>query len=75
MGRGAAPLTVDDYDNPETIRFKKYATGPQLILRGTGIETGRTPKETVWARGKARLYRYRDPRERGTLSPSCSSTR
>jgi polyhydroxyalkanoate synthase len=56
-GRSATPLGVHDYDNPETIRFKKYATGLQLILQGTGIETGRTPKEVVWTRGKARLYR------------------
>jgi hypothetical protein len=26
-GRSATLLGVDDYDNPETIRFKKYATG------------------------------------------------
>ena len=63
-GRTATPLAVDDYDNPETIRFKKYATGLQLILQGTGIETGQTPKETVWARGKAKLYRYRPQKKR-----------
>jgi polyhydroxyalkanoate synthase len=56
-GRSATLLGVDDYDKPETIRFKKYATGLQLILQGTGIETGQTPKEIVWAKDKARLYR------------------
>ena len=25
---------------------------------GTGIETGRTPREVVWEKGKTRLYRY-----------------
>jgi polyhydroxyalkanoate synthase len=58
IGRSATLLGVDDYDNPETIRFKKYATGLHLILHGTGIETGQTPKENVWAKDKARLYRY-----------------
>jgi polyhydroxyalkanoate synthase subunit PhaC len=56
-GRSATPLGVHDYDNPETIRFKKYATVLQLILQGTGIETGKTPKEVVWKGGKVRLYR------------------
>ena len=52
-GRSAALLGVHDYDNPETIRFKKYATGLQLVLQGTGIETGQTPREVVWRRGKS----------------------
>ena len=56
--RSATQLGVDDYDNPESIRFKKYAAGLQLVLHETGIETGPTPREAVWARGKARLYRY-----------------
>jgi polyhydroxyalkanoate synthase len=63
-GQSATLLALGDYDNPETIRFKKYATGLQLILRGTGIETGQTPRETVWTRGKARLYHYRPERKR-----------
>ena len=29
-----------------------------MVLQETGIETGQTPRETVWTRGKARLYRY-----------------
>jgi polyhydroxyalkanoate synthase len=56
--KSAMPLGVDDYDNPETIRFKKYATGLQLLSEGYGIKTGQTPKEVVWAKGKAKLYRY-----------------
>ena len=63
-GRSATPLAVGDYDNPETIRFKKYATGLQLILQGTGIETGQTPREMVWAKGKARLYHYKPERQK-----------
>ena len=38
--------------------MRKYATGAHLALRGTGVETGRTLREVVWRRGKARVYRY-----------------
>ena len=55
---GFAPFAVNAYDNPETIRMRKYVTGAHFVLRGTEIETGRTPKEVVWEKGKARLYRY-----------------
>jgi pimeloyl-ACP methyl ester carboxylesterase len=57
-GRSATPFGVESYDNPETIRFKKYATGLQLTLQGAGIETGQTPREVVWAKDKARLDFY-----------------
>ncbi len=49
---------ISRYDNPETIRLRKYATGTPLALEGAGVEPGRTPKETVWSKNKARLYRY-----------------
>jgi polyhydroxyalkanoate synthase len=49
---------ISRYDNPETIRLRKYATGTPLALEGAGAEPGRTPKETVWTKNKARLYRY-----------------
>jgi hypothetical protein len=26
------PLGVEDHDNPETVRLKKYATGAHLLL-------------------------------------------
>jgi polyhydroxyalkanoate synthase subunit PhaC len=52
------PFGVDGYDNPETVRFRKYATGAHIVLQGTAVETGQTPKEVVWEKGKARLYRY-----------------
>ena len=55
---GFAPFAVSAYDNPETIRLRKYVTGAHFVLRGTGVETGRTPREIVWEKGKARLYRY-----------------
>jgi polyhydroxyalkanoate synthase len=61
-GRSATLFGVDSYDNPEAIRFKKYAMGLQLTLQGSGIETGQTPKAVVWAKGKARLYHYEPER-------------
>lgn len=63
-GRGAATFGVNDRDNPETIRFRKYATGAHLALRAAGVRTGQTPRETVWERGKARLYRYEPDTEK-----------
>src|SRR5260370_2125174 len=38
--------------------FKKYRMGMPLILEGAGIETGRTPKEVIWTKNKAKLYHY-----------------
>jgi polyhydroxyalkanoate synthase len=52
---GTTPLEIYDHDNPETVRFRKYATGAHLIAPP---ETGRTPGEVTWERNKARLYRY-----------------
>ncbi|MBA2693731.1 MAG: alpha/beta fold hydrolase [Rubrobacter sp.] len=49
---------ISDYDGPETIRSRKYATGTHVLLREVEVETGETPKEVVWESGKARLYRY-----------------
>jgi polyhydroxyalkanoate synthase subunit PhaC len=51
-------IDVEDRDNPETIRLKKYATGAHLLLEEDPIRTGRTPREIVWNKNKARLYRY-----------------
>ncbi len=56
----ATPFEISNYDNPETIRFRKYATGTHLIVHATEVETGLTPKEMVWQRGEAKLYHY-DP--------------
>jgi polyhydroxyalkanoate synthase len=63
------PFAIDRYDNPETIRLRKYATGAHLILEGSEIETGRTPREVVWQEGKARLYRYRPTAEKRSPVP------
>ena len=52
---------ICNYDGPETIRARKYATGTHVLLQEIGVETGVTPREVVWSRNKARLYRYRRP--------------
>ncbi len=52
------PFKVHDYDNPETVRFRKYATGTHNVLQSAEVPTGQTPREVVWAKDKVRLYRY-----------------
>jgi polyhydroxyalkanoate synthase len=52
-------LRLSDYDGPETIRMRKYATGTHVLLEEIGVETGATPREVVWTKNKAKLYRYR----------------
>jgi hypothetical protein len=58
-GFGLGPFGIVDYDGPETIRMRKYATGTHVLLEEIGVETGATPREMVWTKNKARLYRYR----------------
>ncbi|MDP8973798.1 MAG: alpha/beta fold hydrolase [Actinomycetota bacterium] len=60
----ATPFEISSYDNPETIRFRKYATGTNLVVHGTEVEAGLTPKEVVWQRGEASLYHYEPGREK-----------
>lgn len=38
--------------------FETYAAGMRVLLEGARAETGQTPKEVVWTKNKARLYRY-----------------
>ncbi len=38
--------------------MKKYRTGMQILLEGAQAETGKTPKEIIWTKNKAKLYRY-----------------
>ena len=57
-GRSLPPLGLSDYDGPETIRMRKYATGTHVLLEEIGVETGATPREVVWTKNKAKLYRY-----------------
>jgi polyhydroxyalkanoate synthase len=63
------PFEISSYDNPETIRFRKYATGTHLIVHGTEVEAGQTPKEAVWQRNEARLYHFEPTREKKYPTP------
>src|SRR5437899_4622704 len=38
--------------------LKKYETGMRILLEGAHANTGQTPKEVVWTKNKAKLYRY-----------------
>jgi poly[(R)-3-hydroxyalkanoate] polymerase subunit PhaC len=58
-GPFVGPLGIFDYDDPVSIRARKYITGTHVLLEEIGVETGVTPNEVVWSRNKARLYRYR----------------
>ena len=60
----AIPFEISNYDNPESIRFRKYATGTHLVVHGAEAEAGLTPKEVVWQRGKAKLFHYESTREK-----------
>jgi polyhydroxyalkanoate synthase len=44
--------------------FEKYKAGMQILLEGAQIPTGQTPKEIIWTKNKARLYRYEPVREK-----------
>jgi len=50
---------------PETIRIRKYATGTHVLLEELGVETGATPRELVWTKNRAGLYRYRGAEDGG----------
>ena len=58
-GWSLGPLGLSNYDGPETVRMRKYATGTHVLLEEIGVETGVTPREVVWSKNKAKLYRYR----------------
>ncbi len=58
------PFGICDYDGPEAIRLRKYATGTHVLLEEIGVETGATPREVVWTKNKAKLFRYLRPAKR-----------
>jgi poly[(R)-3-hydroxyalkanoate] polymerase subunit PhaC len=58
-GPFVGPLGIFDYDDPVSIRARKYTTGTHVLLEEIEVETGVTPNEVVWTKNKARLYRYR----------------
>jgi polyhydroxyalkanoate synthase len=57
-GWSLCQVGICDYDGPETIRLRKYATGTHVLLEENGVETGVTPREVVWIKNKAKLFRY-----------------
>ncbi len=58
-GKSFGAFGIFDYDDPVTIRVRKYATGTHVLLKELGVETEATPREVVWTGNKAELYRYR----------------
>jgi len=44
LGWGKLPLEIRDYDNPETVRARKYATGAHLLSAIHLPEVGKTPR-------------------------------
>src|SRR3712207_7258836 len=58
------PFGICDYDGPETIRLRKYATGTHVLLEKIEVETGVTSRQVVWTKNKAKLFRYLRPYER-----------
>ena len=58
-----SPFEIASYDNPETIRLRKFATGTHLALEALRPKRGRSPREAVWSKGPATLYRYRSDAE------------
>ena len=58
-GQSLGPFQIFDYDDPVTIRMRKYITGTHVLLEEIGVETEATPRELVWTRNKTKLYRYR----------------
>jgi poly[(R)-3-hydroxyalkanoate] polymerase subunit PhaC len=69
IGWNLAPFDVHDHDNPETLRFKKYATGAHIVLQGNGVSTGQTSKEVAWQKDKVKLYRYESATEKRYTVP------
>jgi polyhydroxyalkanoate synthase len=51
------PKDVDNF-------FDRYNAGMRILLEGAQADTGRTPKEVVWTKNKAKLYRYEPHREK-----------
>src|ERR687890_2523072 len=54
---GSAPPAVQTF-------FDKYRAGMSVMLEGAQADTGQTPKEVVWTKNKARLYRYEPSAEK-----------
>jgi polyhydroxyalkanoate synthase len=55
--QGGAPSEVEDI-------LEKYAEGTRIMFEGAQADTGQTPKEVVWTKNKAKLYRYEPSAEK-----------
>ena len=53
----AIPKDVENF-------FEKYSSGMSVLLEGAQANTGQTPKEVVWTKNKAKLYRYEPSAEK-----------
>jgi hypothetical protein len=60
VGGAATSVVPADVEN----FFDKYSQGMRVVVEGAQADTGRTPKEVVWTRNKARLYRYEPSAEK-----------
>ena len=58
----AAPAGFEEF-------FNKYQQGMSIVLEGAQAETGKTPKETIWTKNKASLYRYQTTAEKKYETP------
>ncbi len=52
--------SVSDVENT----YKNYMQAMHILLEGAKAETGRTPKEVIWTKNKARLYHYQPSLEK-----------
>ena len=64
LGWGKLPLEIRDYDNPETVRARKYATGARLLSAIHLPEVGKTPRGVIWEKSRAKVYRYEPARKK-----------
>jgi hypothetical protein len=46
-GQSFGAFGIFDYDDPVTIRVRKYATGTHVLLKELGVETEATPREVA----------------------------
>ncbi len=49
--------------------YNKYRTGMKIITEGAKADTGRTPKEVIWSKNKAKLYHYEPMIEKRYKTP------
>ena len=49
--------------------FSRYIEGLRILLEGAKADTGQTPKDVVWTKNKAKLYRYEPQAEKKHTIP------